>query len=71
VCRALSENSLYLDCHGRLHPCCWLGGELPITVGFDDVIPTWNSSPYHICKAACSKNSSVYKDQWQREIELC
>jgi sulfatase maturation enzyme AslB (radical SAM superfamily) len=71
MCQALSENSLYLDCHGQLHPCCWLGGQLSKAVGFEDVIPTWSSDPHPVCKATCSKKSSAYKDQWQKEIELC
>lgn len=71
VCQALTEQSLYLDCHGKLHPCCWLGGQLSAAVGFDEVIPTWNTNPHPICKNTCSKITSEYKDQWQKEIELC
>jgi hypothetical protein len=69
-CQALAEQSLYLDCHGRLHPCCWLGGKLSNFVGFDDVIPTWNIDPHPVCKSSCS-TTSAYRDQWQREVELC
>jgi len=69
-CQALKEQSLYMDCHGRIHPCCWLGGKLSNFVTFDDVIPTWDKTPHPICKESCSETNSIYRDQWQREVEF-
>lgn len=69
-CKALGEQSLYIDCYGRLHPCCWLGGQLKDFVTFDEVIPTWNSNPHPTCKLICSSVNNVYKDQWQKETKL-
>jgi hypothetical protein len=69
-CQALLEKSLYIDCDGRIRPCCYLGGNEHKNIVFDDVIPTWSTLPHPVCKSSCSVNNS-YRDQWQREIEIC
>lgn len=70
TCRALQEQSVYMDCYGRIHPCCWLGGTLSNFKTFDDVMPTWNKNPHPVCKNVCSQNSNSFSDQWQKEIQL-
>lgn len=69
-CKALEEKSLYIDCNGIIHPCCWLGGRVKDFLTFEDVMPTWNTNPHPICKASCSDQANEYRDQWKHEIEI-
>jgi hypothetical protein len=74
-CHALNEQSLYMDCRGRIHPCCWLGNRLKNYVtDFDAVQASWNTnSPEPTCLSTCGTDHDVtaFQDQWQREEKLC
>ena len=75
-CHALAEKSAFIDARGRLSPCCWLGSTQKDFVKDDlkTVKLTWKTdTPNSVCASTCStsKNQTVFKDQWQREIELC
>lgn len=69
-CQALKESSLYIDAHGREHPCCWLG-RLTDFVTMDEVQESWATNPHPICKKTCSSGNSSFQNQWQREVQLC
>lgn len=76
VCHAQQERSMYIDAQGRVSACCWLGSTQKDFVNDDlkTVKLTWKTDiPNSVCASACStsKISTVFKDQWQREIELC
>ena len=71
-CHALNEKSAYIDAHGRLSPCCWLG-EKSTDIMFDEIKASWRSeNPNQVCYNTCStnKNKTPFLDQWQREICL-
>lgn len=74
-CRALKEQSMYIDAAGRASPCCWLGArQNNFITNIDQVSATWNTeNPYPTCVASCStdKNKTVFENQWQREVPLC
>jgi MoaA/NifB/PqqE/SkfB family radical SAM enzyme len=74
-CHALQEQSLYIDAQGRVSPCCWLGAtQIDFVKYIEEVSSTWNTnSPNTVCAATCSVDNSktVFKNQWQREVELC
>jgi hypothetical protein len=72
-CHALQESSAYLDCQGRLSPCCWLGeAEVAAEDQFINIQQSWNTStPNQTCKATCSGiNKTPFTSQWQREKSL-
>jgi hypothetical protein len=74
-CRALKEDSMYIDVHGRLTPCTWLNSLQKVLVKDDleSVRLTWNTNtPHPVCLKACSsnKNKTNFTDQWRKEIEL-
>jgi hypothetical protein len=68
-CRALQEQSVYIDAHGTLIPCCWLGS-IQKKVSIDvDAIPTLDP----VCSKTCGtvESVTVFDQQWQREVKLC
>lgn len=73
-CHALNEQSIYIDATGRIGPCCWLGSRQQNFINdIDEVRVTWNtSSPNPVCATSCSsvKSKTIFKNQWQREIEF-
>jgi hypothetical protein len=74
-CHAVEEKSSYIDAHGRLHPCCWLGSSQTNFVNDDinSIKLTWKTdTPNPVCKQSCSSNKqkTSFSDQWQREIEF-
>jgi MoaA/NifB/PqqE/SkfB family radical SAM enzyme len=75
-CHALHEKSAYIDSHGRQSPCCWLGDRLTdFITDISEVDLTWNTyNPNETCKKSCSTNISSnttnFKNQWRREIQL-
>jgi hypothetical protein len=74
-CQAQVEKSMYLDAQGRLSPCCWLGATQKDFIKDDlaTVKLTWKSdNPNPVCKSTCStkKNVTVFKSQWQREVDF-
>lgn len=72
-CHALQESSAYLDCQGRLSPCCWLGEtKIAPENQFIDIQHSWNTpTPNQTCKATCSGiNKTPFTSQWQREKSL-
>jgi sulfatase maturation enzyme AslB (radical SAM superfamily) len=72
-CRALAEQSLYIDAQGRASPCCWLGGRQSNFVDdFEKIQLSWTTRPDPVCAKTCTSNGqgSSFINQWQREIEL-
>jgi len=74
TCRALTEQSAYIDAQGRLSPCCWLGSrQNNFITDFDAVQSTWlTAEPNSICKATCTGNTTQtpFLNQWHKEIQL-
>jgi hypothetical protein len=68
-CHALREQSVYIDAHGNLGPCCWLGSRQQNFVRDVDSIPTQDPICSTICGATAS--GTAFDQQWQREVELC
>jgi hypothetical protein len=75
VCRALQEQSIYMDAQGRVSPCCWLGSrQRDFVTDFDAVQASWNTAqPNATCLDTCgtSNDSTPFQQQWRREVELC
>jgi hypothetical protein len=73
-CHALVEQSLYIDAHGRINPCCWLGSKQKnLVANFDDVQASWTSNrPNLTCLSTCGTTSigSSFSNQWQRNTQL-
>lgn len=69
-CQALQESSLYIDAHGRQHPCCWLGSRLDNFITLQQVQESWAVKPHPICKETCSTKNNSFQNQWQQNIEL-
>lgn len=67
-CFALNEQSIYMDAHGRISPCCWLGSRQH---NFDFKHVATKSNP--VCRITCSTDNkkTAFTAQWQREIALC
>jgi hypothetical protein len=75
-CHAQEEKSMYIDAHGRLSACCWLGSRQQDFISDDlkTVKLTWKTeTPNPVCAGSCStnKNKTAFEDQWRREIQLC
>jgi len=68
-CRALKEQSVYIDAQGNLSPCCWLGSRQQDFVTDVDTIPLQNI----ICSSTCGigATGTAFDQQWQREVALC
>ena len=68
-CRALKEQSVYIDAKGNLGPCCWVGARQKDFVTDVDSIPIQDP----ICTQTCgtSIQGTHFDHQWQREVELC
>lgn len=68
-CRALKDQSVYIDAKGNIGPCCWLGARQKDFVTDINLIPTQDP----MCSATCGVTSAgtVFDQQWQREVELC
>lgn len=68
-CRALKDQSVYIDAQGNIGPCCWLGARQKDFVTDINLIPTQDS----VCSATCGTTSvgTVFDQQWQKEVELC
>ena len=73
-CHALIEKSLYIDSRGLVKPCCWLGDYNTHVTHLDEVAVTWKTNnPHPVCKESCSVSGSttVFKNQWRIEEQLC
>jgi hypothetical protein len=74
ACRALTEQSTYIDAQGRVSPCCWLGSrQNNFITDFDAVQATWlTADPNPTCKAICTGNTTQtsFLNQWHKEIQL-
>lgn len=74
-CRALKEQSMYIDAQGRVSPCCWLGcTQVNFVKDIEEVSITWNTdNPNFTCLTTCTstKSKTVFESQWQREVALC
>jgi MoaA/NifB/PqqE/SkfB family radical SAM enzyme len=68
-CRALKEQSVYIDAQGNVSPCCWLGSRQQDFITDVDTIPLQNI----ICSNTCSVGvaGTAFDQQWQREVALC
>jgi len=68
-CRALKEQSVYIDAQGNLSPCCWLGSRQQDFITDVDTIPLQNI----ICSNTCGfgATGTAFDQQWQREVALC
>lgn len=68
-CRALKEQSMYINAQGQAAPCCWLDQD-PTDTAL--VQASWNTNqPHSICSNTCSlqpQGSTQFESQWQREI---
>lgn len=73
-CRAMIENSIYIDAQRRVVPCCWLAGEARRHhLDLDQIQRSWGTVDPHVtCAKTCgvSNNLSNFTSQWQREVEL-
>jgi len=73
-CRALEEQSLYIDAQGRCSPCCWLGSrQSGFVEDFEKIQLSWTTIPEATCTDTCSSDTqgSSFTNQWQREVALC
>ena len=74
-CRALKEQSAYIDAQGNLSPCCWLGArQKDFVTDFESVKQSWTGTqPNIVCVSTCGTTSagSTFDQQWQKEVELC
>jgi MoaA/NifB/PqqE/SkfB family radical SAM enzyme len=74
-CRALREQSIYIDAQGRVHPCCWLGyRQVNFVTDFEEIKKSWHTvTPNTTCARSCGTKDTVsnFDRQWQREIQLC
>lgn len=68
-CRAIKEQSMYIDAQGHTSPCCWLGSRQKNFVTDVDNIPTADQT----CKIICGQTvaGTAFDQQWQREVALC
>lgn len=73
-CRALVEQSIYIDAQGRVSPCCWLGArQRDFVEDFDSVQASWiGPTPNVICQKICGvlQGESNFTNQWQHEVAL-
>lgn len=73
VCHALTEQSIYIDAHGRIYPCCWQGYTKNTIDHFENIKSSWlTDSCDPVCKRNCgSKDSKTsFLNQWQRITEF-
>jgi MoaA/NifB/PqqE/SkfB family radical SAM enzyme len=72
-CRAISEQSIYLDSRGQFFPCCWQGYTSNTIEHFENIKSSWSSNACDpVCKRNCGSqdNKSSFSNQWQRVIEF-
>jgi sulfatase maturation enzyme AslB (radical SAM superfamily) len=73
-CHALNEQSAYIDAHGNLSPCCWLGArQKDFVTDFEEIKNSWSSiQPNIVCLDTCGSQDvgTSFTNQWQREVEL-
>jgi sulfatase maturation enzyme AslB (radical SAM superfamily) len=73
-CRALKEQSIYIDAQGRISPCCWLGArQSDFITDIEQVRVTWDTTtPNKICTDTCSilENNTNFENQWRYELAL-
>lgn len=71
-CIALNEQSIYLDCHGVLHPCCWQP-KISAAHEIAKLEQSWTANnPNLTCEATCTTNptGNNFTNQWRVEIPL-
>lgn len=71
-CIALKEQSLYVDCRGVAHPCCWQPTVSSIKE-INKLEQSWNTKqPNTTCQATCTSNQNKnnFVNQWKFEIAL-
>lgn len=70
-CRAMKEQSMYINAQGQISACCWLDQTV---TDLDAVQASWvTDQPHPICAQTCSlqpQGNTQFENQWQQEIEL-
>jgi sulfatase maturation enzyme AslB (radical SAM superfamily) len=73
-CRALKEQSRYIDAKGRVSPCCWIGNtQKEFIKTFEEIQQSWNTNtPHTICSRTCgtTAGSTNFTNQWQQQIQF-
>ena len=71
-CQALEDQSIYINAHGKLYPCCYLGPTAYTLDRFAEVQQSWDNKSIHTCVHTCSANEvgTSFTNQWQREIQF-
>jgi len=74
-CRALAEQSIYVDAMGKWHPCCWQGfqqSDYDLSNRFNELIQSWTNTPNRICKNTCGvkDGNDSFGNQFQKTIIL-
>ena len=76
-CEKDRENSLYVDCYGKVWPCCHMASAYENKMDIhndlkaenrDDLMELYKGFNFKICKEACG--SRPKKSQWKKEIQL-
>jgi MoaA/NifB/PqqE/SkfB family radical SAM enzyme len=71
-CIAIKDQSIYLDCQGHLHPCCWQD-QISSAADIQMLEDSWQSNnPDPTCKKICSSRNQTnnFNNQWQLELSL-
>jgi MoaA/NifB/PqqE/SkfB family radical SAM enzyme len=63
-CKALNEESAFIDARGRIFPCQWLATPLTSNrINFDEIKDSWDSDePNKTCKSVCGVEST--NNEW-------
>lgn len=72
-CSALLEKSAFIDAHGRMSPCCWIGGKQKNIQSFNQIQDSWTSDhPNPTCVKICGTKAETnnFTNQWQQTIKL-
>jgi len=74
ACRALQDQSIYIDSRGRIFPCCWLGElQQEQEQQFDRIQSSWHTENSHpVCQRVCGSRGGVtsFQRQWQLEVQF-
>jgi sulfatase maturation enzyme AslB (radical SAM superfamily) len=71
-CMAIKDHSMYIDCRGVGHPCCWQH-TVSLSSDIDLLEQSWTSdSPNNICKSTCTQTTNLnnFTNQWKLELQL-
>lgn len=71
-CIAITDQSVYIDCRGHLHPCCWQD-RISSSKDIHDLQASWHTqTPNLICKNTCNSSNQTnnFNNQWRLELSL-